>query len=190
MNVFFRPKKGQSVAGDCYLKDQIDSVTRYIVIDPLGHGEQAATVARQALDLLENFKATQLEKVIAHCHTHLQSTRGLAISFAFYDKSTRAISIAIVGNVNVVLLADNTVIQFRATQTFFGNIHTQKISIQSHDIPKNAKILMFTDGIKSPSKSQLNLYCDMTPRHISQVLSDSWDGQDDVGILCDFLENE
>lgn len=190
MNVYFRPKKGQSVAGDCYLKDQVDSTTRYVVIDPLGHGEQAASVARQALDLLDNLKVTQLEQIIAHCHTQFKSTRGLAMSFAFYDNATRAMSIAIIGNVNVIVLTDDSVVQFRASQTFIGNMYAQKISLQSYDVCQKAKLLIFTDGIQYPSKSQLNLFCGMTPRHILQALSDEWNGQDDVGILCEYIENE
>lgn len=190
MNIYFRPKKGQSVIGDCYLKDQIEDITRYVLIDPLGHGEQAADVARQALDLLANFQVTQLEQVIAQCHTYFKSTRGLAMSFAFYDKSNCAISIAIIGNVNVIILTTDSVMQFRATQTFIGNMYAQKISLQSYNVPKKAKILMFTDGIKPPSKSQLNLFCEMTPRHILQALSEQWDGKDDVGILCEYIVNE
>ena len=98
------PKQGYRISGDCYFKDQIDSVIRYIMIDPLGHGDKASALSQLAVEEIKNLHMVELSQVLAHLSQHFHQTRGLAMSFAFFDHSKQTIQLAIAGNVNIVLL--------------------------------------------------------------------------------------
>lgn len=186
---FCMPKQGYRISGDCYFKDQIDSVIRYIMIDPLGHGDKASALSQLAVEEIKNLHMVELSQVLTHLSQHFHQTRGLAMSFAFFDHNKQTIQLAIAGNVNIVLLTRKQVVKFRPSATYIGNMNQTNITIHTHKVASDDKLLMFTDGIKYPRKSHLDMISDMNPRHIVSALANHWDGEDDVGIMCEYLND-
>lgn len=189
MTGYFKPKQGHCKAGDCYFKDEVNDVIRYIMIDPLGHGNRASALSVQAIEAMKLCKKTEVTEVIAYLKACFQRTRGLAMSFAFFNKSLQTLEIALVGNVHILVLTDRHIVKFRSSQTYIGNSQSTKVTIHSHKVAPLDKLLMFTDGIQYPTKIQLDLISDMTPRHIVNALANQWNGEDDVGILCEYLND-
>jgi negative regulator of sigma-B (phosphoserine phosphatase) len=99
-----RTAPGESVSGDVHLVQFGDQGALAAVVDGLGHGEEAARVARTAAALLQRDPGDSLIQLITSCHSALISTRGAVMTLASFDKVKNTVSCLGVGNVEGVLL--------------------------------------------------------------------------------------
>ena len=91
-----------SESGDQYLVSRTADGVLVAVVDGLGHGPEAAAVAKAAIGALDADPARALPARLAHCHECLRGTRGAVLSLAAFAPSR--LTWLGVGNVDGVLV--------------------------------------------------------------------------------------
>jgi negative regulator of sigma-B (phosphoserine phosphatase) len=99
-----RAAPGESVSGDVHLVQFGAQGALAAVVDGLGHGEEAARVARTAAALLQRDPGDSLIHLVTSCHSALISTRGAVMTLASFNELNNTVSCLGVGNVEAVLL--------------------------------------------------------------------------------------
>jgi phosphoserine phosphatase RsbX len=74
------------------------------VIDGLGHGDEAADAADAAAAVLHAHPEEEAQPLLERCHAALRGTRGVVMTFAWFDLDELQIRWAGVGNVEARLL--------------------------------------------------------------------------------------
>jgi len=98
------PHPAEEVLGDAYLVREYPGGMLLAVIDGIGHGPDAAAVARIAISVLEADASSPLASLITHCHQKLRGTRGATMTVASFDFKRGEMSWAGVGDVTGTLL--------------------------------------------------------------------------------------
>lgn len=95
---------GQSASGDLHLVRCNRDGALVAAIDGIGHGEEAAAVARMAASVLYSAVNEPIIAAVESCHEKLRATRGVAMSLASIDTSRGMMTWLGIGNVEGVLL--------------------------------------------------------------------------------------
>lgn len=82
------PYLGELEAGDGFVIDERPNGVLVVVIDVLGHGEQAAVLAREIERFIQHSRDWPVAGLITALHQHLKGTLGAAATMVFFD--TRA----------------------------------------------------------------------------------------------------
>ncbi|HET7903325.1 MAG TPA: SpoIIE family protein phosphatase [Candidatus Eisenbacteria bacterium] len=99
-----RPLPGARESGDDYLVAPSAGGVLLAVADGLGHGPEAAAVARAALEQVARHRDASLESLMRLAHGAALRTRGLTMSLARLDPDARTVAWLGVGNVSGVLV--------------------------------------------------------------------------------------
>jgi negative regulator of sigma-B (phosphoserine phosphatase) len=98
---------GQTVSGDQHLVKSLAQGILVVVIDGLGHGQEAAHAAKIAVNTLNaaaDHASLSIIALIQRCHEALSQTRGVVMSLALFNELDYTMTWAGVGNVAGVLL--------------------------------------------------------------------------------------
>lgn len=98
-----RPYPGETVSGDAWSVDWWGQTCRLALIDGLGHGLDAAVVARRAVAGLREHPALGPAEALTVCQRVLAGSRGAAISIAALDLAAGQLTYAGIGNVEAQL---------------------------------------------------------------------------------------
>jgi serine phosphatase RsbU (regulator of sigma subunit) len=90
---------GHRDSGDEFCVRPFECRTLIAVLDGLGHGPAAATVARQGVRLLEQAQTPDVIRIVQECHDGLRGSRGLVMSVAMFDAPSNTMTWVGVGNV-------------------------------------------------------------------------------------------
>lgn len=90
---------GQVVCGDKHLIADVPEGTLVAVVDGIGHGEDAAEVADQALAIVNQYKSETLPELARRCDEALRGTRGVAMVLAAFNAEDRSVTWLGIGNV-------------------------------------------------------------------------------------------
>jgi serine phosphatase RsbU (regulator of sigma subunit) len=90
---------GHRDSGDEFCVRPFEYRTLIAVLDGLGHGPAAATVARQGVRLLEQAQTPDVVRLVHECHDGLRGSRGLVMSLAMFDAPANTMTWVGVGNV-------------------------------------------------------------------------------------------
>src|SRR5262249_23694875 len=94
-----RPFPGHFESGDlCVIKSIVDGIL-VAVIDALGHGPEAASVASLVSEIIEAYASEPVSLLMDGCHRCLIGKRGAAISIAVLNGLTHTLTWLGVGNV-------------------------------------------------------------------------------------------
>jgi phosphoserine phosphatase RsbX len=99
-----RPLTGQLSSGDLQVVKSFTNGVLVAALDGIGHGQEAASAAMVAKDLLEAHAHEPVIALMERCHRGLRATRGVAMSLASFDVPHGLITWLGVGNVQGVLL--------------------------------------------------------------------------------------
>jgi phosphoserine phosphatase RsbX len=99
-----RPAVGESECGDAAFVQEGERRALAAAVDALGHGPEAARVARVAVDALSDGAATGLKSAAELCHHALRGTRGAAVTLAAFDAESDVMTWLGIGNVEGRLL--------------------------------------------------------------------------------------
>lgn len=91
-------------SGDQYLVEPFPNGVLVAVIDGLGHGDQAAAVAKTAVSTLKEDPAEPVTVLLHHCHRRLRHSRGVVMSLASFNSLDHTLTWVGVGNVEGILL--------------------------------------------------------------------------------------
>jgi serine phosphatase RsbU (regulator of sigma subunit) len=186
MDVFLRAKKGEVLCGDKYIIKQYGKGTLYILIDAIGHGKEASLIAGITSQLIEDSINMKLPNIIEACNAKLSGTRGAVICFVFYLPEENKAYYYSVGNISCLLVSNTRVVKLNSIPGIFG-LKNLDITLSEVETTEKDRLLMFTDGateLKAESYAQLQK---MNSRHLVQMLSETWTGQDDICCICEQL---
>ena len=99
-----RALPGQSESGDASVVVPLEGALLAAVVDGLGHGSEAATAARVAIETLQAHAGEPLEALLRTCHQALLKTRGVVVSVALFRAEDETVTLLGVGNVEGILL--------------------------------------------------------------------------------------
>jgi hypothetical protein len=131
------------------------------VVDGLGHGAEAATAARTAIDALALYPDEPIMSLLRVCHAELKRTRGVVMSLADINTTEETVTWLAVGNVEGSLLrADPRAAPHMESILQRGGVvgyrlpplHTSALPLFSGDT-----IILATDGIKAGFERDIRL---------------------------------
>lgn len=180
-----RPMAGEAVCGDACAQRTSGGVTTVLLADGLGHGELAATAAREATRTF--FSQSQDERpaqIIARLDAALRPTRGAAVAVARLDARAGTIAFAGVGNI-AAWLDDG--LRRHALVSHPGIVGTKVKSLREFEtsLPDGAIVVLHSDGLSS--KWSLDGYPGLRARdpHLlaATLLRDAGVRHDDASVL-------
>jgi negative regulator of sigma-B (phosphoserine phosphatase) len=177
---------GQGESGDQHLICCNRSGILIAAIDGIGHGEEAANAAKEAVSILKARADEPVISLLQRCHEGLRSTRGVVMSLAFIDPEHGMTTWAGVGNVRGVLMragsrkgAGQETLLLRG-----GVIGSQLPSLQAAVLPiaKGDTLVFVTDGIAGEFAEGLSAM-ESPQRAADKVLKQHCRGNDDALVL-------
>jgi serine/threonine protein phosphatase PrpC len=98
-NLATRAMPGEAESGDLAVVSSFRGGAVAAAIDGLGHGAEAARVARQAVEILRGSGGESVDRLVGLCHEGLKRTRGVVMAVASFDSTEDTLTWLGVGNV-------------------------------------------------------------------------------------------
>jgi negative regulator of sigma-B (phosphoserine phosphatase) len=177
---------GQGESGDHHLVACNRDGVLVAAIDGIGHGEEAANVAKIATLSLKSGLGEPIISLVESCHEKLRATRGVVMSLAFIDSAHGMMTWLGVGNVQGVLVRANRTkgnpkegLLLRA-----GVVGSQLPPLQAAVLPVAREDILFfaTDGIRSGFAETLTAL-ENPQRAADRILEHYRTGNDDALVL-------
>lgn len=139
-----RPCAGEQRSGDAGLVHVVDGVTWVLLVDVLGHGNEAADVADLAVEAAARFDARiTVETAFMQLNDRLTGSRGAAAALLRF--AGRELSTIGVGNVEVRTL-QGTAVPYLAARGVLGRRLPPPRAL-SIELSGPGRLLLMTDGI-------------------------------------------
>jgi phosphoserine phosphatase RsbX len=177
---------GQGASGDHHLVCCNDNGLLIAAIDGIGHGEEAANVAKAAVAHLRSSFDQPLISLVEHCHEKLRGTRGVVMSLASIAPEQHMMTWLGVGNVQGLLMRSDAKrgngqesLLLRA-----GVVGSQLPPLQATVLPisRGDTIFLTTDGIRADYSSALSAR-ENPQRAADRILNQYRSGNDDALVL-------
>jgi len=118
----------------------------FVVADGLGHGENAALAAREAVSVLQASPSCSPCVLIDTMHGRLRSTRGAAVMVVQVDSARGRIRHAGIGNISAVVF-DGSKVRHLVSQNGIVGHDTRRIREQETACPDSWMLVMHSDGV-------------------------------------------
>lgn len=142
---------GERDTGDQYLVKSWRNGALVGVVDGLGHGAEAAEVARRAIHTLDEHPSEPVIALLTRCHAGLQGTRGAVVSLASFNATNDTMTWLGVGNVEGLLLrSDPRINPKRETLLLRGGVAGSELpSLRASVLPvsRGDTLVLATDGV-------------------------------------------
>lgn len=179
---------GQAQSGDLHLVKAVATGVLVAVVDGLGHGGEAATAARTAVNTLDEHASESVLALLERCHWALKGSRGVVMSLAFANRQQNALTWAGVGNVECLLLHADAAPPAKPARvglvTRGGIVGSELPPVRAQVVPlAPGDVLIFaTDGIREGFGDGLQL--EAPPQQVAEhILSQHAKGTDDALVL-------
>ncbi|MBA1189246.1 ATP-binding protein [Pseudomonas entomophila] len=176
--------------GDTWALAMTEQGVAALVIDGLGHGEDAEAAAHAGAAVFEATPFADLQGAIAAMHQAMLGTRGGAVALARYERARRHFSFAGIGNISASLV-EGTRAQGLASHPGIVGGHYRKVQVFDYAEPSARWLILHSDGLQS--RWNLNDYPGLVHCHpavIAAVLHrDFCRGRDDVTVVVIDLES-
>lgn len=153
-------RAGEGESGDMHVVCCNRSGVLIAAIDGIGHGEEAAEVAKRAAELLRNSAEEPVISLVEICHENLRGTRGVVLSVALVSPGQKMMTWIGVGNVQGVLVrADTKKGNAQESLLLRGGVVGSKLPfLQASVLPvsQGDTIVFATDGIQSDFSAGLS----------------------------------
>ncbi|MGH9434663.1 MAG: SpoIIE family protein phosphatase [Terriglobia bacterium] len=178
---------GESEVGDRRLVKTWRGGALVAVVDGLGHGAEAAEVAKLAIHTLERHASEKVITLLKQCHACLQSTRGVVMSLASFNALEGTMTWLGVGNVEGLLMrADARVSPNREALLLRGGVvggELPALRASVHPVFYGDTLIFATDGIGQDFASKINMAD--TPHDIAKhIMERCSKGTDDALVLA------
>jgi len=177
---------GEGESGDLHMVCCNQNGVLIAVIDGIGHGEEAAEVAKTAAAVLRGSVDEPVISLVELCHEKLRGTRGAVLSLAFISAEQKMMTWLGVGNVQGVLLRMNAKAgNLREPLLLRAGVVGSKLpSLQATVLPvsQGDTVVFATDGIRSDFSSTLSAR-ENPQRAADRILSHFRSGKDDALVL-------
>jgi len=174
---------GQEESGDHHLVRCNQNGVLVAAIDGIGHGEEAAEVARVAAEILQKGLDEPIISLVEQCHEKLRGTRGVVLSLASIDSAHGMMTWLGVGNVQGVLVrADRSKGNVKEGLLLRAGVVGSRLpSLQASVLPMTPGDTLFfvTDGIHSGFTETLTAL-ENPQRAANRILDHYRSGNDDA----------
>ena len=157
------PVHGETRCGDGVLIENGPSRSLYIVVDGLGHGDEAAEAADEAIATVSRFSHESLTEMISRSHDALRKTRGAAMSIAAVDHDRSIVTYAGIGNIGASLITGSSSRSLMCQNGTVGAVMPRSPQEYTYPITQNTTLLMFSDGLST--KTSIAGYPGLHNRH-------------------------
>lgn len=160
------PCRGETECGDAWSFERFDAVLRLFVVDGLGHGPDAASAARIAVQSVRASRSLAPVAILERLHAALRSTRGAAAGLAEIDLERKIVRYSGVGN-TVAAIVDGTT--SRRLVSHNGTLGHVAGRIQEFHAPwsSTSLLIMHTDGLSQ--RWNLDAYAGISRHHPALV---------------------
>lgn len=181
-----RPLEGQVVSGDLPVLKSFRYGVMMAAIDGVGHGDDAATAARAAADVLENNAGESVIALVKSCHEKIAKTRGVVMTLVSLNALDDTITWLGVGNVEARLLRRDAAGSHPRESVLLrgGLIGYQLPALQAGvlSVAAGDLLVLATDGIDPMFEDGINL--NETARQIADnIMNRHFKGSDDALVL-------
>ncbi len=153
----------EPVCGDSWQEQAVrPDVLRVMIADGLGHGEFAAAASQRACEILLANGRFRLPEVLEAMHGALRATRGAAVAVAEIDLQRQVVDYCGIGNISASIVTHEGSTSLISLNGTVG-AQTRGFRLFSYAWPKNAALVMSSDGLKSQWK--LSRYSGLLERH-------------------------
>jgi serine/threonine protein phosphatase PrpC len=177
---------GEGESGDLHLVCCNENGILIAVIDGIGHGEEAAEVARIAATLLRDSVNEPVISLLELCHEKLKTTRGVVMSLAFVSPEQKMMTWIGVGNVQGVLVraGDQKGNPQESLLLRAGVVGAKLPYLQASVLPisQGDTLVFATDGIQSDFSAELSAK-ENPQRAADRILNRFLSNNDDALVL-------
>lgn len=160
-----------------------------LVIDGLGHGEEAEQASRAGAQAFARAPFTAPQMLMDDLHRDMLGSRGGAVAFSQFDARNASLAFAGIGNIGACVIGAE---KSRGLVSHPGIVGVQYRKARPFDYPQVNEhlLIMYSDGLQS--RWNLHDYPGLVHRHPAVVASvlhrDFCRGRDDVTVLVVALE--
>ena len=140
------PLAGEDVCGDGWAFAHAGGLTRILVVDGLGHGPDAAKVAREAVAIFQTAGAESPAALVERLHGGLRHTRGGAVGVAEIDPGRGLLRFSGVGNIAGVVQGAEGARHLVSHNGIVGH-EARRIDEFSYAWPASALLVLHSDGV-------------------------------------------
>jgi len=181
---FALPGDGES--GDQYLVCCNQTGILVAAVDGIGHGAEAASAAKAAIDILRNGIGEPILSLVAKCHENLRSTLGVVMSVASVEVIHGLMTWLGVGNVQGVLVRADRKNGAQETLLLRGGVVGDQLpQLQAAVLPvaKGDLLVFATDGVRTDFTRTLSPL-ENPQRAADRILKSFSNGSDDALVLA------
>lgn len=142
-----RPMPSEQECGDQWGVEIDGDDTTIALVDGLGHGPEAAHVAKRAVAFVRAHRTQRLADLLAACHAELRGSRGVAMTIVRCSAREGRLTHCGVGNVELTGIT-RTPIRPIAIPGIVG-VRARKFVETSYALSPGDLLLLHTDGISS-----------------------------------------
>lgn len=180
------PLEGEAVSGDRYIIKPFQNGILMAVVDGLGHGYEAATASKTAIDTLKTHASEPIIPLVMRCHEALKGTRGVVMSIASFNSLDRTMTWLGVGNVEVILLReDEKAVRSRESPLLRGGVlgyQLPPLKESTRPVMRGDTLVFATDGIRSGFEAGIKI--GDKPQQIAEhIMAQFARGTDDALVL-------
>jgi len=152
-------------------------------IDGIGHGAEAASAARAAIEVLKSGVGEPIISLVTDCHEKLRSTRGVVLSLASLDVKHGLMTWLGVGNVQGVLMRADKKFGSETLLLRGGVVGDHLPQLQAAVLPvSQGDLLVFaTDGIRTDFARTLSAL--ENPQRAAERIMKSFCNQSDDALV-------
>lgn len=142
---------GQTESGDLFIVKESENTVLIGVVDGLGHGSEAASAAKKALQVLNEYFEGSIINMVKLCHENLKRSRGAVMALVSINLLDETITWLSIGNVEGMLLKanpeasplyENIIMRSGAVGYRLPPLYASVIPVSKDDI-----LILSTDGI-------------------------------------------
>jgi len=147
---------GHRDSGDEFCIRLFDHRTMIAVLDGLGHGPAAASVAKEGVRLLEQARSPDVVRLVHECHEGLRGSRGVVMSLAVVDSHENTLTWIGVGNVSGTLHCARSSVRKTLLQRggLIGNA-LPRLQASVVTVAEGDMLIFTTDGVKPGIEDRL-----------------------------------
>ena len=119
-----RPLKGQLLCGDAGAWWQWPQRRVLALADGLGHGPAAHHAAQEAMQCIARHGQGSCFDIFSACNDSLIDTRGAVLAIALIDQASNLLTLAVIGNIRVILLQSGSHVRLGAGRGIVGAGYT------------------------------------------------------------------
>ena len=177
-------KRGEDVCGDNWALLQGRGRVLAFVVDGLGHGLEAATAARAAVDMVKSKPHLDATDLMDAVHGALRPTRGAAAAVAMLQPESELCTFCGIGNISASIRSGGTSRSMVSHNGTLGH-SVRKIQDFKYPFPKGSLLVMHSDGMAT--HWDLAAYPGIEMRHPAMIAAalfrDHSRGRDDLTVL-------